>query len=462
MAGIPLRSADRDEQFPLILGGGVACFINPEPVAAFTDAFLMGEAEELLAPFFSRYDPEADRDILLEQMAREVPGLYVPGFYETLYNDDGTIQVFRPVRDVPERVKRMYLKDLSQTPACSVILTPDTSFDNTWLVEVSRGCPHGCRFCSAGYIYRPPRFRPPELLKTCMEQGADLTGKIGLMGAAVSDLPCIEEICTDFGHRDVRLSFSSLRADALTPELVSTLQRSQVKTATIAPEAGSERMRRVINKGITEAHILDAAENLVAGGIPNLKLYLMIGLPTETADDVDAIVTLCGKVKAHFLESSRAKGRIGMITVSLNSFVPKPVTPFQWAAMDSVKSLKEKIKQISTGLKPIPNVRLNHDAPRLAFVQALLSRGDRRVSDLLVAVHKNGGKWPEALKKISVNPDFYVCREREKQEVFPWDFIDHGIDRDFLYNEYERALAGKSSPPCPASDACHMCGVCGA
>jgi len=188
----------------------------------------------------------------------------------------------------------------------------------------------------------------------------------------------------------------------------------------------------------------------------------MIGLPTETADDVDAIVTLCGKVKAHFLESSRAKGRIGMITVSLNSFVPKPVTPFQWAAMDSVKSLKEKIKQISNGLKPIPNVRLNHDAPRLAFVQALLSRGDRRVSDLLVAVHKNGGNWPEAMKKFSVNPDFYVCREREKQEVFPWDFIDHGIDRDFLYNEYERALAGKSSPPCPASDACHMCGVCGA
>jgi hypothetical protein len=218
-------------------------------------------------------------------------------------------------------------------------------------------------------------------------------------------------------------------------------------------------MRKVINKGITEADIINAAETLVAGGIPNLKLYFMIGLPTETMDDVEAIVSLCKKIKHRFLKSSRAKKRIGEITVSLSSFVPKPFTPFQWVAMDDVQSLKKKIKKIKEGLKRIANVRVHSDVPRWAYIQALLSRGDRKVAQILLLANQNSGNWPKTLKASPTNPDFYVYRERTMDELFPWELIDNGINKSFLKQEYDRALQGKTSPPCPM-ESCHMCGVC--
>lgn len=297
-------------------------------------------------------------------------------------------------------------------------------------------------------------------MRRAMAAGAALTDKIGLVGAAVSDLPGIASLCADYHGGDTRISFSSLRADALVPELLETLRRSGVRTATIAPDAGSERMRRVINKGIDEAAILDAAETLVAAGIPNLKLYFMVGLPTEETADVEAIVTLCKRIKHRFLESSRTRGRMGEITVSLNSFVPKPVTPFQWAAMDEVAVLKEKIRAVKEGLKRLPNIRLHPDVPRHAYFQALLSRGDRRVAGILAALHQNDGNWATTLKSSPVNADFFVVRARAEDELLPWDFIDHGISKSFLLREYRRALDGIASPPCPMADGCTQCGVC--
>jgi radical SAM superfamily enzyme YgiQ (UPF0313 family) len=292
-----------------------------------------------------------------------------------------------------------------------------------------------------------------------MEQGALVTDKIGLVGAAVSDLPDIDNLCRQSLEQDIRISFSSLRADAFSPELLSVLRRSSVKTATIAPEAGTERLRRVINKGLTEIDILDAAETLVTGGVPNLKLYFMIGLPTETMDDIDAIVTLCKKIKHRFLESSRARKHMGEITVSLSSFVPKPFTPFQWVVLDDIGLLKEKIKKIKSGLKRVANVRLHADIPRWAYIQALLSRGDRNTAKILSLANKNQGNWAKTLKSSPINPDFYVYRERSLDELFPWDFIDHGIRKSFLKKEYKKALQGKISPPCPM-ESCHICGVC--
>ncbi|GBC61991.1 radical SAM protein [Desulfonema ishimotonii] len=460
-AGIPLRSAERDASWPLVAAGGVACFLNPEPIADFIDCFFIGEGEGIIGPFFDRFDPDAEREPLLRELARTVPGFYVPRFYAPRYAEDGSLRAFEPVADVPERVRRVFLEDLSGTATCSALLTPDTAFDRTYLVEVSRGCPHGCRFCSAGYIYRPPRFRPASLLADCMEAGAALTDRIGLVGAAVSDLPGVQELCTDFSRRNVRISFSSLRADALAPELLDTLKQSRVKTATVAPDGGSERMRRVISKGITESDILTAAEALVATGIPNLKLYFMIGLPTETGEDVAEIVGLCRKIKQRFLEASRSRGRIGEITVSLNAFVPKPVTPFQWAGMDDVRALKQKVRAIRDGLKRIANVRLHHEDPKHAYLQALLSRGDRRVGRILTLAHENGGNWPRTFKEAPVPPDYFVYRERERDELFPWDFIDHRIKKSFLWREYERALAGKPSPDCPMTETCKLCGACG-
>jgi radical SAM superfamily enzyme YgiQ (UPF0313 family) len=259
----------------------------------------------------------------------------------------------------------------------------------------------------------------------------------------------------------VRLSFSSLRADALDDELLEVLKRSRVKTATIAPDAGSERMRRVINKGIDEGTILHAAELLVTAGIPNLKLYFMVGLPTETPDDIEEIVRLFKRIKHTFLKASRGRHRIGTITVSLSAFVPKPTTPFQWAAMDDTTLLKWKIRRVREGLKTVANLRVHADIPRWAAVQALLARGDRKVAAMLLLAQKNRENWAQTFKESPLNADFYTLRTRAANERFPWDFIDHGVKKSFLAREYRRALEAKPTPPCPVTD-CSVCGVCNA
>jgi radical SAM superfamily enzyme YgiQ (UPF0313 family) len=461
-AGIPFFSSDRpDAIHPLVIAGGVACWLNPEPISPFIDCFLIGEAEAVLPPFMTVYDPGMGKRSLLKNLAQQVSGVYVPSFYKVSYKADGTVNTVEALCDVPEKIVRVYVKDLSETATCSAILTPEASFGNSFLVEVSRGCPHGCRFCSAGYIYRPPRFRPRSLLEQCLQEGAVMSDQIGLVGAAVSDLPEVGLLCKQALLSGCRLSFSSLRADALRPELIDALRQSGVKTATIAPDAGSERMRRVINKGITEEDILHSAEILVAEGIPNLKLYFMLGLPTETPEDVEAVVGLCKRIKQRFLQSSRVRGRIGEITVSLSSFVPKPVTPFQWVPMAETGVLKKKIRQIKSGLGGVANVKVLADVPRAAYIQALLSRGDRQVSKMLVAAHNSDGNWPQAFKASPLNADFYVHRLREPDERFPWDFMDHGIKKEFLFREYQRAIAEKVSPVCPMRADCTFCGVCG-
>ncbi len=461
-AGLPLRSAARGDPHPLVIAGGVACFLNPEPVAPFIDCFFIGEAEVVLPLFFQFYKPELDRRECLRRIAVSVPGIYVPDFYPVTYHADGSLRGIEPVPGLSERIMRVRPAALADCATCSSVLSPQTSFGDTFLIEVSRGCAHGCRFCAAGFVYRPARIRPVDRLRQDMAKGAELSRKIGLVGAAVSDYPELERLCEYAIEKGLTVSFSSLRADALTPALAEVLRKSGVKTATIAPDAGSEHLRRVINKGIREEQIHAAVDMLVSAGIPNLKLYFMIGLPFETDGDVEEIVGLCERIKAVFLSASRKMKRIGTITVSINPFIPKPFTPFQWAAMDNEKTLKAKSMLIQSRLARTANLTVQVESIRQAFIQAVLARGDRRVADLLEAMAVHGLKWTAALKAWGMDPDFYTLRQRSMDEVLPWDFIDHGIKKSFLAEEYRLAQSGKSSPSCPVMTdmGCKRCGVC--
>jgi radical SAM family uncharacterized protein len=464
IAGLPILAKKRRPDHPLVIAGGVACFLNPEPAALFIDCFLLGEAEVLLPDFCAFFDRlilrsnEGKTNFLLN-IAKNLPGVYVPEFYRPFYDNDGTLKLFEPLCEAPVKIKRVYLHDLSNVSTCSAALTPYTSFKKTFLIETGRGCTHGCRFCSAGYIYRPPRYRTVSALQKSIREGLELTDRISFVGAAVSDLPEIGALCSEFKNDNIRISFSSLRADALTEDFLSVLKQSRVKTATIAPDAGSQRMRDVINKGITEEDILDTVERLVGKGIPNLKLYFMIGLPHETFEDIKEIARLCKKIKDVFLKSSRTRGRIGRITLSINPFVPKPFTPFQWSAMDEERIIKKKINCIKAELKKTANLRINVESPRRAYIQAMISRGDRRMAEILLKVLENRGNWPKTLKESQFNPDFFVYRERHNKELFPWDFIDHGIKKSFLRNEYNLAGKNRTSPPCRVGS-CSLCGVC--
>jgi radical SAM family uncharacterized protein len=465
LAKIPLMSRDRGEDHPIVVAGGVATFMNPEPLSDFVDFFLLGEAEVLLEEFLEIFlalrSSRLNKEDTVRGLAQKVEGLYCPSFYRVEYKEDGTIGSFEPsIPSIPPRVTVAKRTALEGFPCTSRIVTPSTEFSDTTLVELNRGCGIGCRFCAAGYVYRPPRLPREEEIKGFLDEILAENRRLGLISPSVSDIPNIEGLTGYILERDASFTVSSLRASSVTGELLTNLKRGEQKTLTIAIETGTDRLRKVINKKLTNREIRDAIVRIARTGFFHLKLYFMIGLPTETREDVRGIVSLVKSIRHHIIKESKGRKRIGRLRLSINCFVPKPFTPFQWFPMEGVDSLKDKQRLLKRSLSAEGGITISVDVPRWAYIQALLAMGDRRVGRMLLSTHRNGGNWKQTFRSSDINPDFFVYRAKDLDEILPWDFINHGIDKSYLKEEYHLALKAIESPACDIGE-CTRCGVCG-
>ncbi len=432
-AGIPLKAEERDRDWPLVVVGGPAVTANPEPPALFGDAFAIGEGEVIVPPLLDvlREGLSAERDDLLKALSA-IPGLYVPH-----------------VAGHRTPVERQWVRDLNAHPTATVVYTSDTEFGDRTLIEVSRGCGRGCRFCLAGFCYRPPRERSVESLLAQARAGLRHRHGVGLVGAAVSDYSRLTELVAGLQEMGASISVSSLRVDPLPEALLQALDESGVRTLTIAPEAGSQRLRAMVNKGVGEDDVLRAAHAAARHGFAQLKLYFMVGLPGETDDDVQAITDLALAVADRFQRQ---------VTVNLTPFVPKAHTPFQWAAMADVTTLQARITRVRRSLQR-QGVAVKSESPAWAAVQGVLARGDRRVGSALLALERPTlAGWQKALASADLDPAAYLG-EWAPGETLPWQVVSSAVDVTYLRRERERAQAGLETAPCPP-EGCHQCGVC--
>jgi radical SAM superfamily enzyme YgiQ (UPF0313 family) len=454
----PFRNAGK----PLLIGGGVATLINPEPLAPFFDLMVIGEAEPVLPTILENLlgrQGRLERPTWLREIAAGIPGCYAPQFYDCAYDPDGLLVSMTAQPGLPARIKKV-VGPRPQVAGHSQVLTPEAEFSDLFLVELGRGCSRGCRFCAAGFVYRPPRLWDPQTIQAALGERPPNIRRVGLLGMEMAREKDLIALSDYLRGEECSLSFSSLRADAISPELLDLLAVSGLKTAAIAPDGGSERLRRVINKGLGRDDLLQAAESLVEVGITNLKLYFMIGLPTEEEEDLEELVALTLAIKARILAVGRRRGRLSTITLSINSFVPKAWTPFQFHPMDSVASLKGKLKFIRKRLAGQANIRFQAESPERSHLQAVLARGDRRVGAALPAILAARKNWRRAFTEAGINSDFHAGRQRGEHELFPWEIIDQGLDRRYLWREYQRGLAAKSTAACDLEH-CRRCGVCG-
>jgi radical SAM family uncharacterized protein len=457
---VPLLASERFENDPLIIIGGPCATFNPEPLADFVDVCIIGEGEEVIHELLDTYYQGREQQLSRQEILRSLAcldGVYVPCFYEPVYQEDHCIQEIKKIGEVPQQIHRRWIRELDNYPAQTVIVTADTEFGDMFLMEVARGCGRHCRFCMAGYCFRRPRVRSLATLAATVSEAKQVRRKVGLVGAAISDYPEIDLLCKIIADQNMTLSVASLRADSLTEGLVQALVDSGQKTITLAPEAASIRMRRVINKSITDEHLYAAIMLAVRGGISRVRLYIMVGLPFEQEEDIEAIIAMAQNIK-QYMESLGSKGKL---TLSINPFIPKPFTPFQWLPMASMPVVESKLKRIQSSLRAMKNIEVLVESPKEAYIQGVLARGDRRLAAVLLATHNQGSSklFRQELKKAGLNEEFYLYRRRnETSEIFPWSHLNMGIDADYLLNELHKAEAEIFTAPCAAS--CVKCGVC--
>jgi len=455
LAGIPLRVRDRGPRDPIVILGGAASFLNPEPLAPFADLIAVGEGEALVPPMMDALlgasDPRAGLDALAPK-----DGFYVPSRYEVRYHGDGTVAAY----DGPGPVVRQRGWPGKMALPQSIVLTPHTEMSMKFMVEISRGCPCMCRFCWAGYNYLPVRgFSREEIVGRARQVRAH-TNRIGLVSTAVCDHPEVDGIVDDLAALDYEVSVASLRLDDLTPGFVFKLADTGVQGLTLAPECGSDRMRRILNKQFTNAEILDKATWIFENGIQNLKLYYMVGLPGEDHGDVEAIVTLTDAIRERMLAVARGRGRIGRIHPSVNPFVPKPGTPYQWLPMEDPRETDRKLQFLRKAFGRMPNVDAVIKSARTGVAQSILALGDRRVADALEIAVERRMDFKRAGRDAGLDPGVYPFRGRGRDEVLPWDVVDNGVSKAYYLRELDKSREERLSPHCPEIQGCIRCGVC--
>jgi len=477
LMGLPVRAADRESLAPIVFAGGSACY-NPEPMADFIDLFVIGEGEEVgqeLIALYDRAKAEGMTKTAFLRAAAEVEGVYVPSLYELTYHADGTIAEVTPKDGARSCVRKRIVADLDKSyfPTEGIVPSTEIVHDRT-VLELFRGCVRGCRFCQAGYIYRPVRKRE---IETLVEQGQAALShagqqELGLLSLSSSDYPELPALCDGLLEycepRKISLSLPSLRADNFSMDLVQRVQKVRKSSLTFAPEAGSQRLRDAINKNVTEEALLNSLQAAFSGGYSAVKLYFMLGLPTETDEDVLEIAELVNQVHWTWRQHSSNKNRPLRITVSTSCFVPKPNTAFQWEAQVSMEEYSRRVTLLREHMKS-KAVTYNWHEPQVSFVEAVLARGDRRVGQAIEAAWRDGARldtwseyfsfdrWTRAFETAKIDPHFYATRERGKDEVFPWEIIDTGVDRGFLQRERQACFVAKITPDC--SKSCAACGI---